>query len=64
MTAAKKPDVEHLRWAVDQRGEVQRTLLAPYEYMRTKGSNAGYADPSAYILDHLIGVAFSLYAGR
>ena len=61
MTAAKKPDVEHLRWAIGQRAEIQRTLLALYEYVRTNGSNAGYADPNVYILDHLIGAAFSLW---
>lgn len=61
MATAKKPDIEHLRWAIEQRAEIQRTLLALYDYVRNKGSNAGYADPSVYILDHLIGAAFSLW---
>jgi hypothetical protein len=58
---AKKPDIEHLRWAVDQRAEIQRTLLALYEYVRSISPTSGYAEPKVYILDHLIGAAFSLW---
>jgi hypothetical protein len=61
MTAAKKPDVEHLRWAVEQRAEIQRTLLALYEYVRKTPSKSGYAEPKVYLLDNLIGAAFSLW---
>ena len=61
MEESYKSDVEHLRWAVDQRAEIQRTLLALYEYVRKTTSAAGYADPKAYLLDNLIGAAFSLW---
>jgi hypothetical protein len=61
MAAAKKPDVEHLRWAVNQRAEIQRTLLALYEYVRKTPSKTGYAEPRVYLLDNLIGAAFSLW---
>jgi hypothetical protein len=61
MAVARKPDVDHLRWAVDQRAEIQRTLLALYEYVRRTPSKTGYADPKVYLLDHLIGAAFSLW---
>jgi hypothetical protein len=58
---AKKPDIEHLRWAVDQRAEIQRTLLALYEYVRSNSPKSSYAEPRVYVLDHLIGAAFSLW---
>ncbi len=45
----KKPDVDHLRWAVDQRAEIQRTLLALYEFVRRTPSRTGYADPKVYL---------------
>jgi hypothetical protein len=61
MAEVKKPDVDHLRWAIDQRAEIQRTLLALYVYIRRTPSNTGYADPKVYLLDHLIGAAFSLW---
>ena len=62
MAEKKKPDVNHLRWAVDQRAEVQRTLLALYEYVRRKKTPGGsHAEPQVYILDQLIGSAFSLW---
>jgi hypothetical protein len=51
MGDAKKPDVDHLRWAVDQRAQIQRTLLALYEYVRRTPSKTGYADPKVYLLD-------------
>jgi hypothetical protein len=61
MTESKKPNVEHLRWAVDQRAEIQRTLLALYEYVRNTPSTGSYANPREYLLDNLIGAAFSLW---
>jgi len=61
MSKAKKPDIEHLRWAVDQRAEIQRTLLALYGYVRKNKPSAGYANPRDYILDHLVGASFSLW---
>jgi hypothetical protein len=61
MSTPKKPDVEHLRWAVDQRAEIQRTLLALYEYVRSNPSSSSYAEPKVYLLDQLIGSAFSLW---
>jgi hypothetical protein len=61
VATSKKPDIEHLRWAVNQRAEIQHTLLALYEYVRRTHSKAGYADTKVYLLDHLIGAAFSLW---
>jgi hypothetical protein len=61
MATSEKPDVEHLRWAVNQRAEIQHSLLALYEYVRRTPSTAGYADTKVYLLDHLIGAAFSLW---
>jgi hypothetical protein len=61
MPEAKKPDIEHLRWAIDQRAEIQRTMLALYEYVRANRTSLGYANPKEYILDHLVGAAFSLW---
>jgi hypothetical protein len=56
----KKPDPDHLRWAVDQRGEVQRTLLAVYNHVR----NHHPADRDfvhKHMIDHFAGAAFSLW---
>jgi hypothetical protein len=61
MAESNKPDIEHLRWAVEQRAEIQRTLLALYEYVRKTTPVASYADPKVYLLDNLIGAAFSLW---
>jgi hypothetical protein len=64
MTKAKtkaKPvaDPAILEWSIDNRAQVQRTLLALYQFTlkhprRLKG-------PKEAILDHLIGAAFSLW---
>jgi len=35
-----KPDLEHLSWAIDQRAEIQHTLLALYEFVRRYSSEA------------------------
>jgi hypothetical protein len=62
MAEKKKPDFDHLRWAIEQRAEIQRTLLALYEYVRKKKApGSSYASPQVYILDQLIGAAFSLW---
>jgi hypothetical protein len=55
-----KPDLEHLTWAIEQRSEIQRTLLALYEYVR--GHEFCRSQPyTLSLLDELIGAAFSLW---
>ena len=56
----EKPDEEHLAWAIDQRAEVQRTLLALYEFVRHHRPDI-LEHHIRYLLDHLIGAAFSLW---
>jgi hypothetical protein len=55
----EKPDIEHLRWAIDQRANVQHTLLAHYAYVRRSRSREGWVEPK--LLDHCIAAAFSLW---
>lgn len=31
----KKPSIEHLAWAIEQRKEVQLTMLALYQFVQT-----------------------------
>jgi hypothetical protein len=55
-----KPDVVHLKWAIDQRAKIQHTLLALYEYVRQ--SDRDQIDCAAErLLDPLIAAAFSLW---
>ncbi len=56
----EKPDEEHLAWAIDQRAEVQHTLRALYGFVRHHPPASLALDPK-YLLDHLIGAAFSLW---
>ena len=56
----KKPDEEHLVWAIDQRAEVQRTLLMLYRFVRDNLPERLDFD-IRYLLDLLIGAAFSLW---
>jgi hypothetical protein len=60
MTKKKKSDVEHLRWAIEQRAEIQRTLLALLEFVRSHKQTAADFVPN-YLVNHLIGAAFSLW---
>jgi hypothetical protein len=54
----KEPDTTHLKWLVEKRSDIQRTLLVLYEYVRSDQPR----DPVAVrILDHLIAAAFSLW---
>ncbi len=54
-----KPDLEHLAWAIDQRAEVQRTLLALYSFVRE--NSPSWINDNGYVLNYLIGAAFSLW---
>lgn len=60
MADNEKPDFEHLVWAVDQRAEIQRTLLAIYKVIRTH-TPPQYGYDKMHILNDLIGAAFSLW---
>jgi hypothetical protein len=64
----KKPDLSHLAWALDQRVEIQRTLLELYRFVRANASEALRSTPSGeydfvkpMLLDHLIAAGFSLW---
>ena len=55
-----KPDFDHLKWSIDKRADVQRTLLALYTYVRCRpAENVKPIDID--LLDDLIGAAFSLW---
>ena len=54
------PDIQHVRWAIDQRAKIQHTLLALYE--RVKEQQKLPPDYRADILlEHLIASAFCLW---
>lgn len=54
------PDIEHLKWAIEQRAEVQHTLLALYSFTsRRQGDHLDTFERR--LLDSLIGAAFSLW---
>jgi hypothetical protein len=55
-----KPDPRHLAWAIEQRAEIQRTLLALYEFVRCHPASA-IDTWDKYLLDSLVGAAFSLW---
>lgn len=57
---AAKPDPEHLKWAIEQRSEVQRTLLGVYNRLREHDPNDRDFVPK-HMLDHFAGAAFSLW---
>ena len=59
MTKSEKPDEEHLAWAIEQRTDVQRTLLELYKFVRNNSPDDLEFD-TRYLLEHLIGTAFSL----
>jgi hypothetical protein len=54
------PDVKHLAWAIEQRAEIQRTLLALYEYGTTFGPE-GSDRFKLTLFSDLVGAAFSLW---
>ena len=56
----EKPDEGHLAWAIDQRAEIQRTLLVLYGFVRHSSPDSLDHD-TRYLLDLLIGAAFSLW---
>jgi hypothetical protein len=53
-----EPDLDHLKWAIEQRAEIQRTLLALYGYAR---HNDPRHFPSVALFDNCIAAAFSLW---
>src|ERR1700690_2914443 len=53
-------DVEHLEWAIEQRGKIQLTILALYKFARGQPAE-GPDFPKTYLLDHLSAAAFSLW---
>jgi hypothetical protein len=55
----EKPDFEHLQWAIDKRADIQRTLLALYEFIRHHPPPRRTEEN--YVLGFLIGAAFSLW---
>jgi hypothetical protein len=57
---SNKPDPKHLAWAIEQRAEIQRTLLALYEYLRNH-SHTEIDMWDKYLLELLVGAAFSLW---
>jgi hypothetical protein len=64
----KKPDLSHLAWALEQRLEIQRTLLELYRFVRSNPSLTLRSTPSGeyefvkpMLLDHLIAAGFSLW---
>ena len=58
-TNPERPDFGHLAWAVNQRAEIQRTLLALYEFVcRHRPPQNG---AQKYVPGYLIGAAFSLW---
>lgn len=56
----KELDVEHLRWAIDQRGEIQKSLLAIYECIKRHHVSTANID-TQHMLNYLVGAAFSLW---
>jgi hypothetical protein len=64
----KTPDLSHLAWALEQRVEIQRTLLELYRFVRANTPEALRSTPSGeydfvkpMLLDHLIAAGFSLW---
>jgi hypothetical protein len=47
-------------WAIDKRADVQRSMVALYEYVRSHTPDAQKFDDT-YLLDHLIAAAFNLW---
>jgi hypothetical protein len=56
---AEKPDIQHFRWAIDHRAQIQHTLLALYAYVRKPRGRESWIEPM--LLDHCIAAAFSLW---
>jgi hypothetical protein len=53
-----KPDLDHLKWAIERRADIQRTLHALYSYVRTNQPQQLF---TTVLLDHCIAAAFSLW---
>lgn len=54
------PDVEHLKWAIDQRAKVQHTLLALYSYVSAIAPDEPWSAKEE-VIDALIAAAFALW---
>src|ERR1700691_2862086 len=58
--AESKPDLDHLKWAIDKRADIQRTLLALYTYVRCRPvKNIKPIDVD--LLDDIVGAASPLW---
>jgi hypothetical protein len=55
-----KPDIAHLKWAIDQRAKIQHTLLSLYEFLRNTMPHIENTMDDLFV-DHLIAAAFSLW---
>lgn len=51
---------KHLEWAIEQRAEIQRTLLALYRFVLSNEPST-LDQHTRHLLNHLIGAAFSLW---
>jgi hypothetical protein len=61
MTTEKpKPDIAHLRWAIEERANIQQTLLALYDFLRNTMPNLQNPLENLFF-DHMIAAAFSLW---
>ncbi len=55
------PNTAHLKWAIEQRAEIQFTLLALYDYMRSQPEGCFPDWFQELFQDHLIAAGFSLW---
>jgi hypothetical protein len=53
-------NLKQMEWAIDKRADVQRSMVALYEYVRSFKPNAQKFDDT-YLLDHLIAASFNLW---
>ena len=53
------PDVDHLKWAINRRADIQHTLLALYDYVNRTPPDRDWV--KNHLLDHLIAASFSLW---
>jgi hypothetical protein len=53
-----KLDLDHLKWAIERRADIQRTLHSLYGYVRTNRPQQLF---TTILLDHCIAAAFSLW---
>lgn len=56
-----KPDIKHLAWAIDQRAQIQRTLLAFYGMIRERPQNQYPSWWEEHLNDHFLAAGFCLW---